>query len=206
MNDEIELKINNFVKKPNLASTYKIVLFKAILEWCKEKETSDTLLLSLEFIAKYFIKSYVSFYQHKELHHLTNKKKTIEFFNLFEKEGIKDQDDLTDEIFSRILDDAKKIILQDVNYRFRNTCNIYDFIQLKESKLEILQTSEKIQEDEYSKIKSNISYIKFTKEVINWLRRNEVLLEKTLNYLLLEFLYNLNLNNPNVIGKLMNLI
>lgn len=206
MTQDLESKINGFFATPYLTSTYKIVLFKAILVWAQDIEVSDTTILSLDSIAEFFLKTYFQFFRYKELHHLTNKEKTIDFFNLLDKQNSNKQEQLTNEIISSLTDEAKTIIIQDVIYRFRNNCCIYEFVQLIESKMKILSVPNKIEEKEYLDKKSKITHLKFEKIDIEWLRKNNTLLKKSLNYLLVEFLYKLNSDQPNIINKIMELL
>ena len=104
LDEDLETKINNFFTNPQLTITYKIVFFKAILNWCQDITASDTLLLSLDSIAEYFIKTYAHYYQNREIHHLTNRKKVIDFFNLLDKINYDINDTLTDDKISSIDD------------------------------------------------------------------------------------------------------
>ena len=196
LDEDLETKINNFFTNPQLTITYKIVFFKAILNWCQDVSASDTLLLSLDSIAGYFIKTYAHYYQNREIHHLTNHKKVIDFFNLLDKINYDINDALTDDMINFLLEDAKKIILQDVIYRFRNNCCIYDFVKDGEKNIEKINLECKITEDDYVKIKSSIRYIKFEKITVNWLKRNHSVLNSSLNYLMFEFLSKLNEQAP----------
>jgi len=191
-NEEIATRINNFFLNPRLTSTYKIVLFKAILRWCQNIPASDTLLLSLDSIAEYFIKTYAHYYQNKEIHHLTNKKKAIDFFNLLSRINYRKNNTILDGIVESLLDDGKKIILQDVIYRFRNSCSIYDFIIKKKNNLERIDFQNNIIESEFAKFRSEIQYIKFDKDIISYLRINSTVLVKALDLLLIEFLTSIN--------------
>lgn len=190
--EEIAEKVNNFFANPQLTSTYKLVLFKAILNWCQEKEASDTQLLSLDSIAEYFIRTYTHYYQNKELHHLTNKQKRIEFFNLLEESKIKDNQDISDSTIDLLKDDAKKIILQDVIYRFRNNCCIYDYIQYKNNTIEKIVVSNNVTEKEFNRIRKKITFLIFDSDTILWIRNNFVLINNALSYLLYNFLFNVN--------------
>ena len=186
-------EFNRFFKSKSLASTYKPTLVKCLLDladyqsdegsqWVKQK--GDTYTVDLHFIAARFLRYYHPLRFKFKLKQEATKKRIAIYSILEEYEeqlGVKSTPSkkaICSEKFSEIREKTivNGAIRQQVLPKLRNDCNIYT-------------------------INTGSKSIQIKKEIIDFMRENNKLLESALNHMIAEYLEKCN-SSPNISTKL----
>lgn len=190
----IEESISKFFTKAQFTSTYKILLFKSILKWIENENISMTKILNLDFISRYFIDVSWKFYKFN-LKQLTTISKEVETYKIFNEKVPKEILTLTKTHVEKLLPEFRRILLKDVIYRFRNDTLLYDFCIIDENNNISInpKVPDLIDEEDFKEIRPNVSHLVFYDTTYYYLKKNQTILNKALNFLLISFLEKINL-------------
>jgi len=193
-NNEFVKKISNFFEKAQFSSTYKLILFKSILNWISETKPKPSLILDIDYITIYFIEKYWLMFKNYNLKQLNSKTKEIEIYSIFKDKIAITQQDFEEPDIQELTPLIRKVILKDVIYRFRNDTLLYNLNYIDDNGIiqVITDLPDKIEEDSNREYQKIISHLSFNKTTIDWLIRNKSILEKAINFKLMEFLKKIN--------------